>query len=384
LPPHQTDPIWVQQAANATPATQVATAPQFNQGGLVTMPQRIFMLYGSSPDGGSLDPMLLRWSDQDDYTIWNPTTTNAAGSFRLSRGSRIVGALQSPLGIYIWTDLDLWTAVFEGQPNIFGFFQIGSNCGLIAQRARVVAGTTPYWMSDHGFFVASQNGPTQIPCTVWDYVFLDLDDNNVWKCFAGLDYHFNEVFFFFPSKSRGTGEIDSYAKFNFVDNVWDAGRLVITGWVDQNQPGPPVNVGLDGILCQEDTGLNNNGAVIDAFVQSGYQDLLDGSRMIFVDRFLPDFIWEGVGPPEDNKGPRADITLLFRRYPGDQATECGPFTVYPDTEYVTLATRHPTEPGMLIRPRGREWAIRINWNTLDSRSRWGAPRLKVAEDGRWQ
>lgn len=363
-------------------ATVVPTAPPFNQGGLVTMPQRIYMLFGSSPDGATAnDPLLIRWSDQEDFTVWQPTTTNFAGSFRLSRGSRINGAIQSPLGVFIWTDLDLWIATFEGQPNVFGFFQIGSNCNLIAQLARAVAGSTPYWMADHGFFTAGQTGPTQIPCTVWDYVYLDLDMENQDKCFAGLDYHFNEVFWFFPSKSGGTGEIDSYVKFNFIDNIWDAGRLQITAWTDQNQPGTPTTVSTDKILSQQDTTLDDNGQPIIAFAQSAFQDMADGSRMVYVDRFLPDFIWEGKGP--DGNGPQADITLFFRRYPQDPPTACGPFTIKPDTEYVTLAKKHPTQPGIVIRPRGREWAIKIEWNQLDCWSRWGAPRLMVSEDGRW-
>jgi len=372
--------------------------PQHCQGGFVTMPERIFVVYGtnwpppnsvtgpggpftSTPPYPEVDPMLIRWSTQDDYTVWNVRTDNFAGSYRIPRGSRIVGGIQAPLGAYIWTDIDCWTMTFQGQPYVFGFFQLANNCGLIAQKAVVVAGSAPMWMSDHGFFTTTGQGVQQIPCTVWDYVFLDMDEDNQDKCFAALDYHFNEVRWFFPSKSGGTGEIDSYAKYNFVDQIWDCGRIVRTAWVDQNRPGFPVSVGLDGILCQNALGLDDNGHPVVAFAQSGFQDLSDGQDMQFIEFFMPDMIWEGNGP--DGQGPRADITLFFRRYPAEPATAIGPFTIGPRIRQVTLAQMDPSGSGIVQRPRGREWAIRIDWHYLDSWCRWGAPRLQVSPDGRW-
>jgi hypothetical protein len=185
--------------------TQGGGAPPHNQGLLVTMPQQIVMAFGSSPDGGSaIDPLLIRWSDQSDFSSWAPTVTNQAGSFRLPRGDRIIGAIQAGVATYLWTEYEFWTAQYSGFPFVFGFFQQGASCGLIAQNAIISLGTTTYWMGDHGFFLTTGSGFQQIPCSVWDYVYLDLDLPNADKCFAGADYHFREIFFFFPSKSGGT------------------------------------------------------------------------------------------------------------------------------------------------------------------------------------
>jgi hypothetical protein len=370
---------WIPPAL--TPATIVSTAPMFSQGGFMTMPEQIFMLFGSSPDGGSMDPLLVRWCDQSDYTVWDPTTTNFAGSFRLSRGSRIIGGVQTPLGVFLWTDLDVWTASFEGQPLVFGFFQLSSNCGLIGQKAVVVVGNVPYWLSDHGPFTMGASGAQQIPCPVWDYLFLDLDEANADKCVCSLNYHFNHIKYRFPSKSGGTGEIDSYIGYNFIDNSWDTGRETFIATTDQVRPGDPVEVDLTGKMVQTDSTLDADGAPLVCFAESGFQDIQDGSQIMLVSRFMPDFVWEGNGP--NGQGPQADITLYFRRFPDDPPTAVGPFTITPQTEYVTLAIPHPTEPGIIIRPRGREYAVRIDWNAIDSWSRWGAPRILVAPDGRW-
>lgn len=357
----------------ADPAILVATAPPENQGMVVTMPQQIVMTYGSSPDSGQLDPMLIRWSDASNYTVWDPTTTNQAGSFRLSTGTRIVGALQSNLATYIWTDLGLWTAQYTGFPLIFGFFQQGTSCGLIGQKAATTLGTTTYWMSEHGFFLTTGSGFQQIPCPVWDYVYMDLDTANQDKCVAGADYHYNEVFFFFPSKSGGTGEIDSYVKFNVMLNLWDVGRLERTAWIDFNEPGPPIAVDAAGIMQQHDTGYDADGAAMTGVsLTTGYLDLADGSEMLLIKRLIPDFVWAG-------NTPSLTVSALVRSFAGDSPVTCGPFMITPQTEYVSLGKLTPFP---ILGVRGREVALQIECDALSSWFRMGTSRMLVAPDGR--
>jgi len=343
--------VWV-PPATGTPATLVTTSPPHNQGGFMTMPQRIFMAFGSAPDGGSQDPLLIRWCAQDDFTTWILTTTNQAGSFRLSRGSRIVGGVQTPLSAFLWTDLDLWGVTYEGFPLVFGFNQLASNCGLIAQKALVVLGSVPYWQSDHGFFRASQSGVEQIPCSVWDFVYLDLDAGHQDKCFAGVDYLFSEIFFFFPSASGHTHEIDSYVKYNAAENLWDAGRALIfirTAWTDQNRPGAPLTTDLAGFIQQQDVGHDADGApMAGVSATTGFSDLMDGGALVYVARFIPDFKWEGAAP----------------------SIVVGPLTITPQTEYVTIDVT------------SREWAMEIDTSAADTWFRMGASRFVVAPVGR--
>ncbi len=350
-----------------TPAVVVPTAPPHNQGCFTTAPQRILMMFGSSPDGGSQDPMLLRWSDMDDYTTWDPTTTNFAGSFRLSRGNRIIGALQGPLNAYIFTDQDIWIIQYEGFPLVFGFFQLTSQAGLISQNAAVVLGTSPYWMSDHGFFTLGGGGAQQIPCTVWDKVFLDLDEANQDKIVAMANYHYGEIGWAFPSLSGGTGENDSFVKYNIQENLWDYGgpgsALARTAWTDWNRPGGPLSVDSEGNVWHQDVGfMAGKEPLPGAMITSGFNDLDDGSSMIFIDRLIPDFRMEG-------DDPQIQLNFMVRDYPGGPITTAGPFTITPSTEFVNIWLR------------GREWAEQIIFDGA-SWARRGVPRIRISRDGR--
>lgn len=359
-------------------ATLVSEAPDFNQGVFVAMPERIAVAYGSAADlATQQDPLLIRWSDQSDYTEWTVSTTNQAGSFRLPRGSRIVGALQIPLTGLIFTDLDVWSMRYIGFPLIFSISQVASNCGLIAQGAAVILGSIPYWMSGHGFYRMGSGGAEQIPCAVWDIVFRDLDTQNQDKCIAASDYHFGEIFFFYPSASGGTGEIDSYVKFNIAENLWDYGKLARTGWTDDNKPGDgapgtPFGADLNGFIQQHDLGNDADGEpMTGVFIRSAYVDMKDGAAEMVANRLIPDFKWEG-----DN--PSVTVKVLFRNFPGDAPTIAGPFTITPETNFVSVGTLTPIP---VLGVRGREVAIEINSNAPGSWWRYGTPRLRTAPDG---
>lgn len=366
------------------PASQITQAPLMN-GAFVVMPTQIVLAYGCAPlAGGAIDPLLVRWCDQSDYTAWSPTTTNQAGSYRLSRGSRIVGGLQMPGHSVIWTDTDVWTGQYIGFPLVFSFMLAESNCGLIGQHAATILGDTVYWMSDHGFFRLGPQGIQQIPCSVWDVVYKDIDPNNRVNCVAGTDYHYSEVWFFFPSLGR---DIDSYVKFNVAENAWDYGAatdsavnpMARSAWTDQNQPGNPLSMDSRGYLVQAETGFTaDDEGAISGSIRSGYQDLSEGRDIVLVDQFIPDFLWDGPTP-------EIAVTFYFRNWPSDQPTTIGPFSVKPDTEFVTLRLERKVKVGNKTitaypAPRAREVAIQID--TVSGWWRWGAPRLCTAMAGR--
>lgn len=370
------------------PSQPLLGGPAQNQGGFVVMPEQIIMAYGCTPiGGGAQDPLLLRWSSQGDFTDWTPTTTNQAGSFRLPRGSRIIGGIQAPSIAVIWTDVDVWTAVYEGFPLVFGLFQAGSQCGLIAQKAACVLGSVTYWMSDHGIFQLASSGAVQLPCPIWDAIYLNLDEMNEDKCLLGADYHYSEIWGFFPSVSGGTGEIDSYWKYNITEGEWDYGPATVgvpnemarTAWTDDNKPGHPLSVDLFSIIQQADTGftVGNSNNPVPGYIRTGYQDIADGARFQLVDQFIPDFLWEGTSPS-------LDLTLYFRDYPGGQETVMGPFTIDPTTEYVTLRTAQTmTVAGVTIiaYPAVRAREVSVEIKNSQGWWRWGASRLRVAPSG---
>jgi hypothetical protein len=179
-----------------------ATAPQHSNGMTVAMPQAQVILFGSEPIMGSgvIDPLLVRWSDVGTYDVWSATVSNQAGSYRLSRGSRIVGAIQAPQATLLWTDVDLWLMSYVGPPLIYGFTIMATGCGLVAPHAAAVIGSTTIWQSLRNFWQFS-GGIQPVPCAVWDYIFEDLDTVNLNKCHAAPNSSTNELMFFFPSQT---------------------------------------------------------------------------------------------------------------------------------------------------------------------------------------
>jgi len=182
-----------------------ATAPQKNNGMFVAMPQAQVIVFGTEGlmgDPTTFDPLKLRWSDAGTYDVWSATVSNQAGTYRLSRGSKIVGGVQAPQTTLILTDTDLWGVSYVGPPLVYGFTILGAGCGLVAPHAIVTLGNTTYWLSRKGVWAFGANGVQNLPCSVWDYIFENLDTVNINKCHAAANATSNEVAFYFPPLSN--------------------------------------------------------------------------------------------------------------------------------------------------------------------------------------
>lgn len=191
----------------------VATAPISSHGMFVAMPQAQVIIWGTNPfiDEPLIDPLLLRWSDVGTYDVWIAAVINQAGSYRLSRGSRIMGAIQAPQTTLIFTDMDVWSMSYIGPPLVYGFTIMGTGCGLVAPHAVVTLGRTTYWQGAKSIWQFGDSGVQQVPSTVYDYIFDDLDVDDITKCHAGANSIGNEVTFYFPSRKdpyfKGTEEV---------------------------------------------------------------------------------------------------------------------------------------------------------------------------------
>jgi len=356
--------IWTPPVATNNPAVLLGgDSPTVNGGTFVAMPQAQVIAWASST-AGVQDFLLIRWCDAGNYNVWTASTTNQAGSFRLSKGSRIVGAVQGPQSGLIWTDTDLWTMQYQGYPFVYGFLIAGTSCGLAATKAYCIQSGTAYWMALDTFYTYGNGAVAVLPCMVWDQIFGDLDTVNIDKTFGAANSLFNEVAFFFPSLSGGTGEIDAYAKFNSTSGTWDYGRLVRTAWIDENIFGQPIGVDLDGFVQQHEMTNDADGAAMTGVEAiSGYADLSDGTQFIFVDQIIPDFYMTGVNPS-------VTLTIYTTNWPGDTATTFGPYTVTPSTQFIT------------IRTRARQIAFKIESDSLGTFWRLGAVRYRGAPAGR--
>ncbi|MDE2096859.1 MAG: hypothetical protein KGL39_06390 [Patescibacteria group bacterium] len=356
----------------------ISSAPIFNSGIFIAMPEQILIAYGSTAgitglNAGSVsaeqqDPLTIRWSDILDFTTWIPSTTNQAGSYRIPRGSKIVGGLQGPHQAFIWTDIGVWAMSYLGYPLVFGFDELSSGCGLIGKHAAAVMQGAVYWMSTGNFFMIGSAGVQPIPCSVWDIVFQDLDTANQHKCRAAPNSAFNEMWFFYPSLSGGTGECDKYVKVNTQENFeWDYGTLSRSAWIDQSVLGEPIGATPSGVLYQHETSFDADGAPLVSWFETGWFAISDGEEIAFVDWFFPDMKW---GYANGAQSATVSVTITSADYPNGTQRVYGPFNMTAAKTFINL------------RLRGRLIKLKFESDDIGSFWRLGLPRYRFAIDGR--
>lgn len=360
----------VSQAGSPTTAQLISQAPLVNAGTLVAMPQAQVIAYGSETTIGSgvQDPLMVRWCDAGDYTNWTAASTNQAGSFRLSRGSRIIAALQAPQTTLLWTDIDLWSMSYIQPPLVYSFQIIGSGCGIISAKARATLGRNVYWMGQKSFFMFGDNGVQPVECPIWDTIFNELSEQPVHsKIFAGADEAFGEVWWFYPSSDSEAGECDSYVKWRVADGPagWDYGTLDRTAWIGTSVFGMPLAADSAKHIQQHETGYDDDDIAMDGvFAESGFFEIGDGDSIPFVDQMIPDVKWFG-------DGGSLSFTLWAVNYPSDTPQMFGPYTVTPATQILP------------VRVRARQIALRVDWaNTAGFSARLGSIKARIAPAGR--
>lgn len=367
-------PIFVWQPdSGLVNAQMIAQAPIANTGIFVSMPAQILVAYGSSVLDIQ-DPLLINWSDAGQYTVWTPLTTNQAGSYRIPRGSAIIGGMQGPQYALIWTDLSVWSMSYIGQPFVFSFNELASGCGLIGKFAAVTLGTTVYWMSQKNFFCLPSGGSVApVPCSVWDFVFQNLDRSNVAKIRAAANSQFGEVTWYFPV-AGGSGENTAYVKFTPALSCWDYGfnssvNVGRSAWIDQSVFGSPIGADpVSELIYQHEVSNDADGQPMTPVVTSGYWALSDGEDMMTNDAVYPDFKFAMVGAAGS-----ASVNVVFNYADYAQST------VYQSVSY-TMQSGNPS----FLRPmvRGRLMSMSISSSDLGTWWRLGGLRIRTAPDGR--
>ncbi len=281
---------------------------------------RHLIVLGADPISGSsrtgvIDPMLVAFSDQENELEFKPLATNTAGSLRLSAGSSIVGGLKARQEILIWTDTSLYSMTFIGPPLTFAMNLINEGAGLIGPKAAANTPKGVFFMSKSGFYY--YNGAVQkLPCSVQDYVFSDLDETQAYKCFAGLNEEFSEVWFFYPSLTDNETEISRYAIYNYEENSWSIGSLERYSWLAAGVLDRPLAAGEESStkrIYEHEKGFNDDESAMDGvFVESADIDVGDGDRFVFLKKVLPDILF--VNDTGTSQDPAINIVVKRRDF----------------------------------------------------------------------
>lgn len=363
--------VWNPLAPTSV-ALALAAGPACNDGCFVAMPQRQIVCWGSTFTGIQ-DHLLLRWCDVNNYNQWIAQPTNQAGSYRIPRGSRIVGCIQAANQALVFTDLAVWSMQYIGQPFVYGFNEIGTGCGLIAPKAAVSLNGTIYWISQSQFFsMAGGGGVSPLPCAIWDNIFQLMDMSKVNNIRVAPNSRFNEVEWYFTSINSPNGENDMYIKYNIVlgpDAGWDYGTLGRSAWTNQSVLGPPIGADPTSLyLYQHETSNDADGQAMDSWFQTGYFEIGDGQFQTFVDFILPDMIYGMSGSM-----PNATVLITFyvTQYPGATPLVFGPYTTTNISTFIST------------RFRGRLVSVKIESRDVGSWWRSGNMRYRWTSDGRF-
>jgi len=356
-----------------------ATIPHKSLFSLISTPDRHLVMFGASDIGSSnnQDPMMVKFSNQEDITEFTPKSTNTAGFQRLSDGSEIRAAVRSRGQILIWTDTSLHAMQFIGPPFTFGFKQQGRQCGCVGQHAAVDVDGVAYWMGSSGGFLKYDGSVQTIPCTVEDYVFNDI--RLVPEIYTAVNDEFNEISWFYPSS--GSNTINRVVTFNHLDQVWSVGTLSRTTWADKGvfakpyateysqtstATATPTVQGVSsgrGFLYAQESGNNANGVALPANLTSGDFFLQEGEELVSISRFIPDF---------KNLDGTVNVTLQLTNYPAAAKTgsPLGPFAITSSTTKKDC------------RARARQVALYIASSALNDSWRFGTFRADLQKAGR--
>jgi hypothetical protein len=331
------------------------------------------------------NPMLIRWSDQEDYLEWFPASTNQAGSLQLSHGSKIVTALQSRQEILVYTDSSLYSMQYQGPPAVWGAQLLGDNLSIAGPNAAALASGVTYWMGVDKFY--KYDGRVQtLRCDLRQFIYEDINLDQAAQIFASTNEGFNEVWFFYCSANSTA--IDRYATYNYAEDVWAYGTMARTAWLDSGLRNYPLAAtyqsATTGNIVNHEYGVDDNATgttlPINAIIETAEFDIDDGDRFGFVWRILPDITFRG----STIDSPQCTMTLIPMQNSGSGYNDPISLGGNSDATIVRTATV-PIEKftgQVYIRVRGRQMILKLESNQIGCTWQLGSPRLDIRQDGR--
>jgi hypothetical protein len=364
----------------------IVDVPTVQNNMTVSDTSRFVIAFGCNDYGDTeLDPMLIRWSAQDDIYNWTPDPTNQAGFIRISHGSEIITTVQTRQEIVMFTDSAIYSLQYLGPPYVWAPQLLGDNVSIMSPSSVVIASGIVYWMGVDKFYVYDGRVQT-LNCDLRRFVFSDLNQDQSLQVFAGTSEGFNEVWWFYCSAN--STEVDKYVIYNYTEKIWYYGTMKRTAWLDSGLQSVPIAANyfpntLTGNLINHETGLNDNttgtAVAIDAYISSSEFDIGDGHNFGFVWRVLPDLTFENAENTPAGALPAVAMTLYGLANSGSGTTSSASGTVSKGSTYVI--TEEFTGQ-IFTRMRGRQMIFKISSNQVNTCWQLGAPRIDIRPDGR--
>lgn len=311
------------------------------------------------------NPLLVRWSDREDYEDWTPSISSTSGELQLIGGTQIVGGIRTRNAIHVWTDISAYALNFVGPPFIFKPTELGTNCGLVGPHAAVDVDGVSYWMGTSDFFVFDGR-VRRLDCTIRRFFFDSFNITQADKVYAGLNSEFSEVVWVYPKED--SLEPDAYIAYNFRENAWTSGTGFFTTYEDSNVFPDVITTG--SVEKGETSFLWNNepkdvfdgdGVALTSFIESADMDIEDGDDLMFINKLIPDITI--------NTG-YLKFTITTRQYPTSSEVVKGPYPIDSGTDKIDL------------RVRGRQAKVRVSTAALGASWQWGSVRLAMQRDGK--
>ena len=355
--------------------SDLVDVPTKQNGMIVSDTSRFLLLFGTTAYGSAvLDPMLIRWSNQESVVDWIPAVTNQAGSLRLSHGSQIITELQTRQEILVWTDSALYSLQYFGPPFVWGSQLLADNISIVSLNATAVASNVVYWMGVDKFY--TYNGRVQtLRCDLRRYVFSDINVSQLDQIFASTNEGFNEIWWFYCSANSTV--IDKYVVYNYAEDIWYYGLMGRTAWIDSGLRNYPEAATYNYNIVDHEYGVDDNATgtpvAIEAYIESAEFDIEDGQNFGFVWRMVPDLTFQG----STAQNPQVTMTLYGMNGSGSGFN----IEAAKAVSQTSTATIEQFTNIIYTRIRGRQMIMKVGSSGLGTTWQLGAPRIDIKQDG---
>ena len=345
---------------------------------LISQNDKHLISFGSIPYGSTnpddLDPLLIRWANQNEPSNWLVSASTSAGFLRVSRGSRIIRAVATRQEILVFTDTHLYTLQFTGTTDVFSLQEYADNISILSGRAVITVNNITYWMGRDKFYAYSGRVDT-LPTTLRNYVFNDMNFDQAEQIISGTNEGFNEVWWMYPSLTSQTN--DKYVIYNHLEKIWYYGNIERTAWLDSPLRAYPQAVYTDfdtqiGTLLNHEEGVDADGLPMESYIQSNDFDINEGDKFTLIKRIIPDVSFEN----STAVAPEATFTMRSRNFPGSSFA-----SNVDDSASVISASVDTFTEQIFIRARARQLALKISSDGLGTQWALGTPRLDGRTDG---